>query len=178
MTVQDTQDQPLSIEDVKTIVSGMADAILEQVDNRLATIQQPKTEPEPDKGNQSVTARLKQLEDELARRDAEKEATDRQSRYHNTFDEALSQYSLAYPKETAELLRGVFQGQVDEVEGNWLSKDGKSLSDVVRGFMDTDFGRHLLQAPTANGSGSRTANSPKTQPASVGDSLAHIFNLA
>lgn len=187
-TVDNSQQQPptqgLTVEDVKAMMAGMTDAILEQVDNRFRASATPTpSDSTPPAGDNNATGgtlsqRLKQLEDELARRDKEKADREYQDRYNTSFKTELTRFDLAYPEETMDLLRGVFAGQVQEVEGRWLAKDGKTLSQVIDGFMATPFGQHLIKAPTnQNGSGTTSSNPPRNAAQPVSD-LARIFGLA
>src|SRR5574338_1340783 len=130
MSDEQQQQQALTLDDVKALLTGMSDAILDQVDNRFKLLQQSPstTEPTETKPTEQTTLsqRIKQLEDELQRRDKEKAEADRQGRYNSTLDTLLSQYELAHPNETRDILKNMFSGQVSEVDGKWLSKDDKA----------------------------------------------------
>src|SRR5574339_344074 len=106
------EQQALTLDDVKALLAGMSDAILDQVDNSLKMLQQSTNtteQPESKPAEQStLSQRIKQLEDELQRRDKEKAEADRQGRYNNTFDTLLSQYELAHPNETRDILKNMF----------------------------------------------------------------------
>lgn len=176
------EQQALTLDDVKALLTGMSDAILDQVDNRFKLLQQPSDTPTPSDSkpgtDQTLSQRIKQLEDELQRRDKEKAEADRQGRYNNTFDTLLSQYELAHPDETKSILKNMFSNQVSEVDGKWLSKDGKALNELVEGFIGTPFGQHLLKAPTQQaGSGATGSNNPRVTPSESNSGLAKLFGL-
>ena len=177
----DEQQQALTLEDVKALLAGMSDAILDQVDNRFKLLQQPSDTPTPSdskpSADQTLSQRIKQLEDELQRRDKEKAEADRQGRYNNTLDTLLSQYELAHPDETRGIIKNMFSNQVSEVDGKWLSKEGKALNELVDGFISTPFGQHLLKAPSQqSGSGASNTNNPRVAPTET-SGIAKLFGL-
>ena len=187
MEVEDVNPAPsdntptgLTEADLNSMFKGMADAIHENIEQRFQQLQQSQTPPTPeptDEQRQTLAQRLAQLESELKRRDDEAARQARTQRFTTTIDDTLKQYDVVYPTETKQLVSMMMSASVDEVQGKWLDKSGKSLEELITGFFNTPFGQHLLKAPNVSpGSGTTPPNKPKVG-ASTGDAHSAIGRL-
>ncbi len=169
----ETQDS-----DITAMFRGFSDAIMEQVEAKLSAIQTPPTQSDI-KPNSTLSQRIAELEKQLAEKAEAEKRTARQQSYDNALKGSLSQYQLAFPTETVDIVKGLMATKVDEVEGNWLSKDGKTLGEHVEAFFNTPFGQHLLAAPgSQTGSGTQPANNPRHQPTpDVNTAIGRLFGL-
>ena len=161
---------------------GFSDALMEQVEAKLKAVATPPTQSDATETSPSatLTQRIAQLEKQLAEKAEAEAKTARQQSYDNAVKSELSRFQLAFPNETTDIIKGLVAASVEQVEGKWLTKDGKSLQEHLDGFFGTPFGQHLLKAPTGQaGSGTVPSQNPRQQPTpDTRTALGKLFGLS
>lgn len=168
-TTPTTFDPELFKAEVEGFLEGTIQKLTEhfqgQLDNFKLDLQ---TTPEPQKSVDSeadpVQLRLKQLEQKLADYEAREASNLEQQRKQKYLDSIAIELdkvpNLQFRQSVMGLLAGTYEG-AKEVNGQFLSKDGKPISDVVKDWLATDYGKHHIKPdPMASTGLKPTAETP------------------
>jgi hypothetical protein len=171
-----------AIEGVLHTLQGHVDSELTRVRGELTSQNSQANQPaQPTQDNQ----RLKELESMVEQLQADRkafeeklEASDRARRFDASFDAALSQYKVL--PEVRDFLVQSLKGSlsdIKEVKGNFVTKDGKPLSDYVANFMKSETGKHFLAYDgLADGTGGRsTSDKPGVAPTNDMQAVLEAF---
>lgn len=166
-------------EDFAAMFRGFSDAVMEQVENRLKSVNPQPENSAPTEQELTLKQRLALLEKQLADKNEAEVRQQRQNHYDTAIKTELSRYELAFPNETQDIVKGLMAPSLDLVDGKWLSKDGKVLQEHIDAFFATPFGQHLLKAPTGQvGSGTTSTHNPRVAPTPDANSaISRLFGL-
>ena len=148
-----------AIQGALDVLQGHLDSQVSSLRGELASKPQ-QTSEQPDVPSGTIKERLANLEAmlvaekaarveaEKARADAEKAAKEAEvaRQFDQQFDSLLSQYNIV--PETREWLVKSLKGELagaELVDGKFILKDGKELSEYLGGFMGSPVGQHFLQ---------------------------------
>lgn len=135
------------------------DTKLAPVEAQLVTLSKPPDPVEvPETSNPNLDARVKDLEKQLADATAKSEEQAKREASLN-FDRELSKVMDSYPvqfKDVAfEVVSNRIKSEAANTNGEWVTKDGKKLSEYVKEFTNSDFGKHLLPSNHTDGLGNK-----------------------
>lgn len=150
------------------VMSFMAESVT-PLSDRIAELSQPKETPTEQPKEQSdssdpMVARVKLLEDKLAQaaeKEAKQEAAAQDLRFSNSLNGELDKLSPLHKNIVQEILSNRIRKDVVEKDGQWLTKDGKTLSETVKNFFDSPEGQHFLPTNHQNGVGASESGAPK-----------------
>jgi hypothetical protein len=108
----------------------------------------------------TLNNRLKVLEAKLAEAEKREKAAlakEKDRRFEKLLNDTLTaKGDVLHSPLVAELLTYRLRGIADETsEGQWLTKDGKSLSEAVEEFFSTPAGSHFIPSDHKNGLGTK-----------------------
>lgn len=166
------------LEDVTAYVENRTS----QLEDTLNTIQAPATQDTPDAPENPVdnalTARLALLEKELnetktARQKQEDES--RRLKFSNSIQTAISSIpNVLHGDMLSELMYNRLAEGYTEKDGAFITKNGKTVEEEVKGFIDTEAGKHFL-APKQQSRGSDNPT-PATKAAIKTDAARTLTN--
>lgn len=166
---------------IKQFATDFQEYLDSGLDGLKKELASPQPSPKDDKGGQEdpLGARLKQLEADLAAQKAAFEAKEKEANqlaFNQSLTEAITATGTQFPNEATKFLSGLFEGAVKYPSGNWVAKDGKTISEHTKTFFESPFGKHLLPADTASGSGSKPTKPVTGQTdVSTGEALMEAF---
>lgn len=168
------------LSEVRTFMSSqMAD-----VTSRLATIETAakpaKTEQPKGEADMTMENRVKLLESQLKAEQDQREAQEKASsglRFDKSLSDALDEVAPLHKGIVKEILSNRIKNEAVEKEGQWYSKDGKTLGEATKGFFSTDEGKHFLPSTGIPGAGTKEPTGQlKTEgKQDIGSMLAEAF---
>lgn len=169
------------------IISSLQEYVTQLVtplQQRLDTLAQeppPASPGQPEGVESALDARVKSLENELKQakeKEQLREAEASSSRFDKLLSDTLdSQQGLLYKPEVSELLAARIKSKAVEKDGQWLTKDGKTLQEAVIDFFKSDAGKHFLPANHQDGTGTPQPSGSRTQQPTVSldQQLSELF---
>lgn len=112
-----------------------------------------------------LSARVKLLEAQIEQANKDKaaqEAASQDLRFSQTLSGELDKVNPLHKGVVTELLANRFRKDAVEKDGQWLSKDGKNLTEKVAEFFSTPEGSHFMPSNHVNGVGATETSSPRT----------------
>jgi hypothetical protein len=153
-------------------------SLVTPLQQRLDTLAKPQETSKPEET--PLEARLKLLETELSQakeKETLREAEASSSRFDKLLSDTLDgQQGLLYKSEVAELLAARIKSKAVEKDGQWLTKDGKTLQETVSEFFQSASGKHFLPANHQDGTGTPQPSGSRTTPTvSLDQQLSELF---
>lgn len=135
--------------------------VTEAINSAIQADPKPQTESASEDDKSPAAARLKVLEEKLAKTqlDLDAKATrEAELEFQSALAETVGKFKPLHQKDTLGLLSKQFSGAVKTDKG-W-QVNGKLIDEAATEFFATDFGKHLL--PSAAKSGAGTAQPENT----------------
>lgn len=160
----DTEETVINDAYIDGLIAGMEERLTQHfqglVENLKTEMATPKPEIQPEKtpegSTDPVQLRLKQLEQKLAEYETEKQQTleqQRKQKYLDALSAELDKHpNLQFRQSVIQQLTGSYEG-AKEVNGQFLTKDGKPVAEVVKEWLATDYGKHHLKVDNVPSSG-------------------------
>lgn len=177
--LQPTVDALLN--EVKTYMTTNA----KQLSDRLDAIEKRPTEAPKDenstkgKAESAMEQRIKALETQLQQAEEARQAQEKAAqamRFDSALGGTLDAISPMHKQVVQELLANRMKQDSVEKDGMWLTKDGKTMDEAVKGFFETPEGKHFLPSQHKDGAGTKEPVQTKTeQKLSTHEMLAQAF---
>lgn len=156
--------------DVNEFLTATVKPLSEKLDSLTSTTAPKATEGKPGTEGTDSTyeARLKTLETQLQERDKAIEAqrlASEDQEFQSHLSESLDSFGPKNKKEIQGFLYQQLKGSVEKKPEGWMTKDGKTVSESLKGFFATDFGKHQLPSQHVDGAGSTPASETAKTPA-------------
>lgn len=155
--------EPVSATLIKDVQDFMKDTV-KPLEDRLAGLEAPKEEAPAPTGDDPLSKRLQDLEKQLADQRAEKEAQDKAiaaSQFKDALGKAVDVHNPKYRSEVLDILINRLQDGAVNKDGQWLTKEGKTLDEATASFFTSDFGKHHLQPSHREGADTPTPKNHK-----------------
>lgn len=159
MTLEEVQALLKTLQtELTSSFTSYIDTKLAPVEAQLVTLNTPPVSNDTSDTNPNLDNRVKELEKQLS--EATAKAEEQAKREASlSFDRELSKVMDGYPvqfKDVAfEVVANRVKAEAANSNGEWLTKDGKKLSEYVKEFTSSDFGKHLMPANHQDGLGSK-----------------------
>jgi hypothetical protein len=155
-------------------------APIEEAIAQPAKPEKPEKPEKPADPANPLEARLMVLEQQLKEANEKQEAADRASaqlRFDKHLASVLDGFSPLHKSLLQEVLSNRFKDSSTEQGENWLTKDGKLLSEAVKEYFSTPEGKHFLPPTYSDGAGTSQPEKAKAPAAemSTAEALAQAF---
>lgn len=169
------------LSEVKTYMTTNA----KQLADRIEAIEKRGTETPKDenstkgKAESAMEQRIKALETQLREAEDARQAQEKAAqsmRFDGALSSQLDSVSPMHKNIVQELLATRLKQDAVEKDGQWLTKDGKTMDEAVKGFFSTPEGMHFLPSQHKDGAGTKEPVQTKTeQKLSTHEMLAQAF---
>lgn len=161
--------QQLITSTIETQLKGAFDAYAEKL--KPVTPETPKEDP--------LNSRLAKLEKQLkesTEREKAREIEAQQLRFSNTLGNALAgKGNVIHQQLVSEILENRYKNGAFEKDGEWYTKDGSKISEVVESFFSSEVGLHFLPSNHQNGTQTPGTKAPSA-PTTPVDDLDSMIN--
>ena len=122
-------------------------------------------EGEGEAGAKSVNPEVRALQNKLAQMERKAQEAEALERKRN-IEAALAETVQAFGTDVPSLAQVALKdraGELVESNGQYLTKDGKTISDLAKEFFDSPEGKRLLPADMRQGTGQPRGNAPRAK---------------
>ena len=122
-------------------------------------------EGESEAGAKSVNPEVRALQNKLAQMERKAQEAEALERKRN-IEAALAETVQAFGTDVPSLAQVALKdraGELVESNGQYLTKDGKTISDLAKEFFDSPEGKRLLPADMRQGTGQPRGNAPRAK---------------
>lgn len=159
------------------VVQQLHEAIQANKVELEASLKSKAIEPKAESAfEQRVKTLEKQLE-EAAKKEQAQEKAAAGLRFDNALSSQLDTMNPIHKSIVQELLSNRLKQDIVEKDGQWLTKDGKTLTEVTTEFFGSEQGLHFLPSQHRDGAGTKEptkANTGASEP-DLGTQLARSF---